>query len=84
MKNISIVKAKYVGNLSVQLWFNDDTVKVINVGDFLKKRPHPQTNKYLNETQFKKFQIQDGNIVWGKNADVIFPIYELYKGKIQY
>ena len=83
MSIINIIKAEYVGNLSVKLIFNDETEKRINVGDFLKRTPHPQTDKYLIETNFKKFKIEDGNIVWGKNADLIFPIDELHNGIIK-
>ena len=83
MSIINIIKAEYVGNLSVNLIFNDETEKRINVGDFLKRNPHPQTDKYHIETNFKKFKIEDGNIVWGKNADLIFPVYELHKGIIK-
>ena len=72
--NLSIVSAKYVAPLKVELHFNDDTVKTIDVGAFIKKHPHPQYNSYLNEKKFKKFKIEFGNIVWGKNWDLIFPI----------
>ena len=47
---------------------------------FIKKHPHPQYNSYLNEKKFKKFKIEFGNIVWGKNWDLIFPIDKLYAG----
>lgn len=76
----SIVSAKYVAPLKVELHFNDDTVKTIDVGAFIKKHPHPQYNSYLNESKFKKFKIEFGNIVWGKNWDLIFPIDKLYTG----
>jgi hypothetical protein len=83
MSIINITKAEYVGNLSVKLSFNDETEKIINVGDFLKRNPHPQTDKYLIETNFEKFKIEDGNIVWGENADLIFPVHELPQGNIK-
>ena len=44
--NLSIVSAKYVAPLKVELHFNDDTVKTIDVGAFIKKHPHPQYNSY--------------------------------------
>ena len=78
--NLSIVSAKYVAPLKVELHFNDDTVKTIDVGAFIRNHPHPQYNSYLNENKFKKFKIEFGNIVWGKNWDLIFPIDKLYAG----
>lgn len=82
MKPINIIKVEYVGNLSVKVVFNDNTINTIDVGDFIKKHPHPQYNKYLDEKNFKKFKIDLGNIVWGSNWDLIFPLEQLYKGKI--
>ena len=75
--NLSIVSARYVAPLKVELHFNDDTVKTIDVGAFIRNHPHPQYNSYLNENKFKKFKIEFGNIVWGKNWDLIFPIDKL-------
>ena len=72
--NLSIVSAKYVAPLKVELHFSDSTVKTVDVGAFIKKHPHPQYNSYLNENKFKKFKIEFGNIVWGKNWDLIFPV----------
>ena len=54
--NLSIVSAKYVAPLKVELHFNDDTVKTIDVGAFIKKHPHPQYNSYLNEKKNQKVQ----------------------------
>jgi len=56
---------------------------VVNVGDFIRQFPHPQYNKYLDERKFRQFKIEDGNIVWGKNWDLIFPIEQLYRGHIE-
>lgn len=78
--NLSIVSAKYVAPLKVELHFNDDTIKTIDVGAFIRNHPHPQYNSYLNENKFKKFKIEFGNIVWGKNWDLICPIDKLYAG----
>ena len=46
------------------------------------KHPHPQYNKYLEWKNFKKATIENGNVVWGKNWDLIFPIEQLYNGEI--
>ena len=42
MKPISIIKAEYVGDLSVKIVFNDNTSNTIDVGTFIKQHPHPQ------------------------------------------
>ena len=78
--NISVVSARYISPLSVCLAFSDGTEKTVDVGSFIRKHPHPQYNSYLDEKKFKKFKIEFGNIVWGKNWDLIFPIDKLYIG----
>ena len=78
---LNIVSAKYVAPLSVELQFSDGTVKIVDIGSFIKAHPHPQYNSYLDEKKFKRFKIEMGNIVWGKNCDLVFPISALYNGK---
>ena len=81
-QTISIVNADYVKDYIVKLSFNDGTSKVIDFGTFLLKHNHPQFNSYKEISRFKTFRIENGNIVWGKNWDLIFPVYDLYQGKI--
>ena len=78
---LNIVSAKYVAPLSVELQFSDGTVKIVDIGSFIKAHPHPQYNSYLDEKKFKRFKIEMGNIVCGKNWDLVFPISALYNGK---
>lgn len=78
--NIQVVSAQYVSPLRVALRFSDDTEKTVDVGDFIRRHPHPQYNSYLDERKFKKFKVELGNVVWGKNWDLIFPIDRLYAG----
>lgn len=80
--SLSIVSAKYVKPLSIEVRFSDGTEKTINVGNFIKSHPHPQYNRYLNEKKFQSFKIEMGNIVWGKNWDLIFPVEDLHDGKL--
>lgn len=83
MKFIKIKKATYEGNLKVSLLFNDCTVKTIDFGAWIRNNPHPQYNRYLDEKSFMKFYIDEmGNIAWGKNRDLYFPIEALHNGII--
>lgn len=82
MGRLYITNATNVGNLSVNIQFSDNTSRVVNIGDFIRRHPHPQYNKYLDEKKFSRFSIDGGNIVWGKNWDLIFPIEQLYTGCI--
>ena len=82
MERIFVIKAENAGNLIVSLTFSDNTVQTVDIGDFIRRHPHPQYNKYLNPQKFNRFTIENGNIVWGKNWDLIFPVEQLYAGAI--
>ncbi len=79
---IYITQATYVDELSVNLHFSNGVQRTVNIGEFIKQNPHPQYNKYLQPMHFKKFKLEEGNIVWGKNWDLIFPIEQLYNGRL--
>lgn len=81
--NLTITAAKYIAPLSVELTFSNGTIQIVDVGSFIKKNPHPQYNSYLDEKKFKKFKFEMGNIVWGKNWDLIFPITTLRNGRCE-
>lgn len=82
MALISILSAKYIAPLSIEIYFSDNTKRLVNIGGYIKIHPHIQYNTYLNENKFNEFKIEMGNIVWGKNCDTIFPVKDLYNGLI--
>jgi len=69
-----VIKAIYVDGYKVEIWFSDTTVKIVDFGPFLQKHPNPQHNKYPDTELFKQFKIEAGNLVWGENWDLIFPV----------
>ena len=82
MKTVSVKEAKYLIGLKVEVLFNDNKKNVIDFAAFFEAHNHIQFNKYKQPKNFKKFTIENGNLVWGKDWDMIFPVYDLYKGKI--
>lgn len=58
-------------------WHVKETARI---SDLFSK--HTNNCKYLDPKKFKKFTIENGNLVWGKNWDLIFPIELLYAGKV--
>ena len=80
-KYLEITEAKYVSGHKIRLSFNDETIRVMEFGPFLKKAKNPMTTKYRNLKQFKAFHIQDGDLMWG-DFEMIFPIIDLYRGEI--
>lgn len=82
MKSLSVIGANYISGLKIEVEFDDKKKRVIDFTQFFKTHSHPQYNKYAKPELFKKFKIENGNVVWGKNWDMIFPVVELYKGKV--
>ena len=77
---MKVTTAKYLDDYKIQLTFSDGKTNVINFLPALKKIP--QCCHFLDITAFKKFKIDGGNIVWGKNWDMIFTLESLYKNKL--
>ena len=78
---IEIKSANYIGDFAIRLVFSDGTMRLVDFKPFLENSLHPSIRKYFNENQFKLFEIVDGNLNWN-NYDLIFPLDDLYQGKI--
>lgn len=81
--NIQATQASHVRDLILHIEFSDGTSRIVDFAPFLLAHPHPQYNHYSNPDNFKNFKIEQGNIVWGKNWDLIFPIGQLYQGAVE-
>ncbi len=79
-QTLYVVRAEYAGNLSLHIYFSDGTSKTVDFAPFILTHPHPQYNRYIEPRNFKKFNIEHGNIVWGKNWDMVFPVEQLHRG----
>ena len=82
MKTVNVVSAEYSKAFVIKVNFNDGSSKLVDFENFLNKHPHPQYDKYKDLKTFQNFKIEMGNLVWGENWDLIFPVSQLYKGKI--
>ena len=84
MSKTEIIKADYLDKLVLRVWFNDNTSKDIDFSVFLEKHPHPQHDRFKTPRMFKTYTIRNGNLIWGKHADLSFPIEALYTGNLEY
>jgi hypothetical protein len=83
-ENTEVLKVKlanYLSDYAIRITFNNGVEKLIDFKPFLSKSFHPSIKKYLNEKLFSNFSITDGNINWN-DYELIFPISDLYNGKI--
>ena len=81
-QNLKIDSAQYLSDYAVRIQFNDGTEKLVDFKPFLTNSLHPSIGKYQEESYFSKFQIIDGNLNWN-DYDLIFPIWDLYNGRIE-
>jgi hypothetical protein len=78
---IEIKSCRYIGDFAIRISFSDGVNKLVDFRPFLESSLHPSIRKYLDESRFKEYQIIDGNLNWN-DYDMIFPIEDLYQGKI--
>ena len=64
---IEVVRAEYAGGYRVRLWFNDKTVKTVDLEHALKGRVFEPLK---DVERFKRFQVQYATIAWGNGADL--------------
>lgn len=81
IKELKIDSAKYLSDYVIRIKFNDGYEKIVDFKPFLSKSLHPAIKKYLDEDKFSNFSLINGNINWN-DYDLIFPIPDLYSGKI--
>lgn len=82
LNQLRIDSAQYLSDYVIRIRFNDGTESLVDFKSFLFKSLHPSIKKYLDEKNFSNFKIIDGNLNWN-DYDLIFPIWDLYTGKIK-
>jgi len=78
---LKIDSAKYLSDYAIRIKFSDGNEKIVDFKPFLLKSIHPSIKKYLDENIFSKFSLSEGNLNWN-DYDLIFPISDLYNGRV--
>ena len=81
-EQLKIDSAKYLSDYAIRVKFSDGIERLVDFKPFLSKSLHPSIKKYLDENQFSNFNLTDGNLNWN-DYEMIFPIWDLYNGKIE-
>lgn len=84
MNSIRVIGAQYDIGKKVKVRFSDNTERVVDFEPFLKHKPHQVFAFYDNIENFKDFKIENGNLVWGENWDLVFPVSELGQGEVSF
>ena len=77
----SIANAEYLKDFAIRIYFTDGITRDVDFRMFLESSRHSGIRKYLNISNFKSFKLVNGNLNWN-NFDMIFPLDDLHKGKI--
>lgn len=80
-KILKIKSAKHIKNYELLITFQDGKEVSVDFYDFLISSTNPQIKDYLNLEKFKSFKVEDHDLLWG-DFDLLFPIEDLYSGKI--
>lgn len=76
---LMILAARYVNDFSIAITFSSGKTKLIDFLPLFQKYVKGDNLKYYAPERFKKFIVKNGNIYWGRNEDVIFPVANLLK-----
>ena len=77
-KNITVKAAKYIQDFAIVVTFSTGNYKLIDFLPLFNKHVKGDNLKYFDPQKFKRFIVKNGNIYWGRNEDVIFPVQLLY------
>jgi hypothetical protein len=77
---MQVIKAHYLNDYKIEIVFSDNKKNIVDFLPALKKLD--TCKKYLDVTKFKKFKIEQGNVVWGKNWEMIFTLDSLYNNNL--
>lgn len=78
---IEVIQATQIADFILKVKFSDGKTNQIDFKEFLSSSSHPEIRKYLDQGLFSTFEIKDGNVIWN-DYDLIFPLADLYSGKI--
>ena len=81
-ENIQVVEAVYLRRYEVLILFNNNRMKIVDFASAIAKCAKGYYSRYADKKNFSKFHIEDGNIVWGKNWDLIFPVQDIFSGRV--
>jgi len=80
-QSVEIIGADHLQGLEVLIYFSNGEQRIVNFVKHFADLKGAYA-KYAQIDQFKKFIVKNGNIYWGKNEDVIFPVDMLYNSRI--
>lgn len=80
--NAIIIEAKHLERYKIEILFKDGHSSIVDFEPFLDSQIPQYLKAYKDLKLFVKFHIENGNIVWGEDWDLVFPRDQLYDGAV--
>ena len=74
-----VTAVKYLKDYSLLIVLDNGRNKEIDFKKFLENSQNPDVSKYLDMKKFKKFKVENGDIIWGANEEMSFSEESLIK-----
>lgn len=78
---LKIISANYLHGHTIRIVFNNNITRDVDFFPFLTNSTNHQIRDYLSIEKFKTFKIVNNDLMW-EDFDLLFPINDLYSGKI--
>ena len=66
---LNIVKADYIRDYKIKIYFNDGLEKTIDLKTYIKEKKHPFFQPLKQVDEFKKFKVHK-TLFWDNGADI--------------
>ncbi len=73
-ENLMVSSAKYFHDFTIAISFTNGKTSLVDFLPLFQKHVKGGNIKYFAPQNFKKFIVKNGNIYWGRNEDIIFPV----------
>ncbi len=81
-ENITVLAARYINDFSIAISFSSGQTQLVNFLPLFEKFVKGDNLRYFAPERFRKFIVKNGNIYWGRNEDIIFPVSQLLKNTL--
>lgn len=83
MKSLAVTSATYLTDYRLLVAFNDGTSQEIDFAPVLNQFSTGDYRAvYRQQEHFRAFAIENGNLVWGEDWDLIFPVWKLHQNRL--
>lgn len=83
MNPLSVTAARYLEAYRLAVSFSDGTTQEIDFAPVLDQFSSTDYRAiYRQPEHFRSFAIENGNLVWGEDWDLIFPVWKLHQNHL--